>query len=149
MAKRKGRMVVNQHIGMIDEQAHVKDEGLKHDATNTYEHWRESNGEAEEPSVANPDNLTDTTENRLWGEGISAELAGRIIEEFSDGLGNFPILSEQENLVLRVYLITGSIDEVCNRVRLADGKKISRSSVNTYMARIRRKMLRLLKSRDF
>lgn len=95
-----------------------------------------------ESTLANPDSLADTSENKLWGAGSPPELAGRIIERFMDSEGNFPALSRKENEILKLYTATGDMDIVCKSAR------VSRSSVNTYLARIRSKFLRLLPALD-
>lgn len=140
MKKRKGRLVTNQDTNEIPTSQ----------GANAYWNSVESNPDQRyiesktgENVLANPDTLEDADENKLWGQGTQPELASRIVEEFADEHGNFPVLSEQENMVLRLFINTGDMNEV---KRLS---KLSRSSINTYMARIRSKMLRLLKSRDF
>lgn len=139
--KRKGRLVIHQGTDIINE--HTTGE-------NNSPYWKYAHasgvdeaGNIKENIHANPDSLTNTDENKLWGSGVQAELAERIVEEFADEHGNFPILSKQENMILRLYITTGDMKEVQRR------SKLSLSSINTYMARIRSKMLRLLKSRDF
>jgi len=141
MKKRKGRIVINQDIHELP--TNQGDSAYWNYALNSRERESTEDGEIKENIHANPDSLEDADENKLWGDGVPPELASRIIEEFTDEHGNFPILSKQENIVLRIYVTTGDIKEV---QRLS---KLSRSSINTYMARIRSKMLRLLKSRDF
>lgn len=107
-----------------------------------YHTWRERNGlNAErEPSVANPDVLADTPENRLWGQGSSNELAGLLIERFTDESGNFPILSKRQNEVLRLTIMGMSVTEVGLELKL-DPRRVS-----TYLKRIQSKLKRLVKT---
>lgn len=136
--KRKGRLVVNQKVG----------ETYAHSGEDTY--WnhvsthgkRMADGTTMENPLANPDVLADDPANSIWGQSAPPQLAELIIERFMDKDGNFPILSKQENLVLKLYTSTGDMDIVCKE------SKLSRGAVRQYLARIRSKMLRLLKSVD-
>lgn len=138
--KRKSKKIVVQHTDVIisKDKEHSYWNSVMYGPDN-----KSSDNKLGETTLANPDSLIDEPENRLWGDGLAPEIAGRIIEEFTDGKGNFPLLSELENHVLRVYVVTGDVKEVQRQLKLTKG------SVVKLMARIRSKMLRLIASRDF
>lgn len=131
MKKRKGNLVTHQKVS--------------HDNTHSNNpYWdavaREGTGET---AMANPDILEDVSTNSIWGRGSKPELAEIIIERFMGEDGNFPILSKQENLVLKLYTTTGDMQIVCKET------KLSRASVRKYLARIRSKFVRLLPAVGF
>ncbi len=99
---------------------------------------RTEEGTILENKLANPDVLADDPKNTLWGTGSKPELAELIIERFADATGNFPILSKVENKILSLYLQCGDVKYITTKL------KLTRSSCNTYLARIRRKFKRLL-----
>ena len=138
--KRKGKLVVNQKLGDIDGHNETGSPYWEYASNHSK---RENSGEIMENPFANPDSLADDPSNQLWGRGQAPELAGAIIESFMDNDGNFPVLSKKENEILKLYTATGDMNIVCKESRL------SRSSVNTYMARIRLKFLKLLPALDF
>lgn len=138
MNQRKGRLVVNQKVGEIN--AHTGEDSYWNYVSKNGK--RMADGTTMENPLANPDVLADDPSNSIWGRGTSPQLAEIIIERFMDERGNFPILSKRENQVLKVYTSTGDMDITCKETRL------SRGAVRQYLARIRSKMLRLLKSVD-
>lgn len=140
--KRKGRLVVTQKVGELNGYTGSGSPYWDWNAKNDKRNTRSKEGENGEYPNANPDVLADDPSNSIWGRGTPPELAELIIERFMDSNGNFPILSKQENLVLKLYTNTGNMDVVCKE------SKLSRGAVRTYLARIRSKMLRLLKSVD-
>ncbi len=102
--------------------------------TNAYLEYSQQDKESK---FANPDTLEYNNSNTIWGVGFKPELAELFIEKFSKD-GSFPILSKKENLVLSSYIMTGSVAYVAEKLH------ISRSSCNTYLARIQLKFKRLL-----
>jgi hypothetical protein len=128
---RKGKLVTNQETSeRYDNSGNAY--------WNTVE--REGTGES---TLANPNLLQDDPENTVWGIGAKPELAELMIERFTDGNGKFSVLSKMENTVLSQYIQHGSVALVCKSL------KISRSSCNTYLARSRRKLKRLLPLLNF
>lgn len=132
---RKSRLLKQQKLGHT---SGYTSEGSPYWEYVERQNQRTKDGLLVENKFANPGALSDDTTNSLWGKGSKPELAELIIERFTNKFGQFPILSAKENQVLNVYLQTGSINEVMLRCR------ITRSSCNTYMARISKKFKRLL-----
>lgn len=132
---RKGRLLKHQEVGNSSGHSGEGSPYWKH-----VERFgkRTKEGILRESKFANPDSLAYDSANTLWGVGSKPELAELIIERFADQYGKFPILSKMENKVLTAYLKYGQVMLVCASLR------ISRSSCNTYLARISKKFKRLL-----
>jgi hypothetical protein len=137
---RKGRLLKHQELG----------EGNGHSGEGS-PYWnhverfnrRTKEGLSVENRFANPDTLAYDSANTIWGTGSKPELAELIIERFAAEDGTFPMLSKMENKVLKLFVHTGDINLVIKEL------KISRSSCNTYLARIRGKFKRLLPALNF
>ena len=108
--------------------------------SDSYTSWHERGGT--EPTVANPDLLTDSTENKVWGEGHRPELAQLIIEKFADDKGYFPVLSKRQNEVLRLYLLGMEVRAIALEL------KRDLRNVNRTIKQIQRRFQRLLKAVD-
>jgi len=132
---RKGRLLKHQDVG--ESNAHSGEGSVYWNYVEQHNR-RSTEGTFMESKFANPDVLADDPKNMLWGNGSKPELAELIIERFADERGNFPILSSAENKVLHIYIQTGDIKIVMAKLN------ITRSSFNTYMARIQKKFKRLL-----
>jgi ATP/maltotriose-dependent transcriptional regulator MalT len=102
------------------------------------DYWSKVKDEQHEDVLANPDNLIDEPTNKPWGNA-PPKLARILIEEYMDEQGNFPILSEQENLVLRLYTNGRSLGQIAIEL------KLSKSTVVTYLKRISKKFRKLIK----
>ncbi len=139
---RKGRLVKGQKIGDSYGSAHAS-EGSAYWAHVERFGRRTEEGTVIENKFANPDTLAYDNTNTIWGTGSKPELAELLLERFADEHGNFPILSKMENKVLNAYVKHGQAMLVCASL------KISRSSYNTYMARIQKKFKRLLPILNF
>lgn len=135
---RKGRVVIHQKTG----EAYADNKNSAYWEHQERHAKRTADGTLIESTLANPDSLEDTASNQLWGKGVPPELATEIIERFMDETGNFPILSKKENEVLRIYTATGDMNITTKETGL------SRSTVRGYLARIRRKMLKLVQALD-
>lgn len=105
-----------------------------------YEGW--SNDHYSTP-LDNPDMLEHSNENLLYGNGTKPYLAELIIERFTDELGNFPILSAKENVVLKLYLEGLDVTTVAKQLG------IRKQTVNSYLKRIGNKLRKLTKAVDF
>lgn len=101
-------------------------------------YWDGIQEELGENVLANPDSLIDEPANKPWGN-TPPKLARILIDEYMDDKGNFPILSEQENLVLRLYTNGRSLGQIAIEL------KLSKSTVITYLKRISKKFRKLIK----
>ncbi len=134
MSKKK-RFVTSQKLGLTN--GHASEGSAYWDHAERINR-RTKEGTVVENRLANPDVLSDDPRNTVWGTNTKPELAELFIERFADTDGQFPILSKMENLVLSYYTSTGDMAYVSKKL------KLSRSSINTYLARIRKKFKRLL-----
>ena len=102
------------------------------------DYWDIIKNELTETVFANPDTLIDEPSNKPWGNP-PPKLAKILIDEYMDEQGNFPTLSDQENIVLRLYTSGRSLGQI------ALDMKLSKSTVVTYMKRISGKLRKLIK----
>lgn len=138
--KRKGRLLKTQQLG--------ESNGYAGEGSPYWDHAerhgkRTDEGTILENKFANPDVLAHDAVNTLWGALAKPELAELLIERFADERGKFPILSNMENKLLAIFVQHGDVSLTCKTL------KISRSSFNTYLARIRKKFKRLLPVLDY
>ncbi len=137
---RKKRLLVHQEIG---DSSGYKGEGSPYWDHAERHNRRSTEGTIVENKFANPDTLAYDSKNTIWGTNAKPELAELIIERFADSNGQFPILSKMENKVLSLYLQVGDVKFVTTKL------KLTRSSCNTYLARIRKKFKRLLPALNY
>lgn len=112
---------------------------LKIKPFNSIKITKHDNNFTEEPTLANPNNLTDELHNKPWGNN-PPKLARLLIDEYMNEDGEFAILSEQENIALRLYTSGLSLSEVAKEM------KVSKSTIVTYIGRASVKFRKLLKS---
>jgi DNA-binding NarL/FixJ family response regulator len=109
-----------------------------------YRDYLAAEGTTVEPVNANPDQLEDNPDNNIWAQHPLSELAQETLEKlkpFMDERGNFPILSRRENQVYQLYIIGGFKREIVQKEL-----KLKKSTVDTYLERIGKKLRTLLKT---
>lgn len=109
--------------------------------TKDYTHWLDD-GNRSTP-LDNPDQLAYNDANTLYGTGTKPALAELIVEQFTDGDGDFPILSAKENLVLKLHLQGLSVTDVARQL------KLRKQTVASYLKRCSRKLRKLTKAFSF
>lgn len=123
----KHSIVSNQHVKVVQ-------------TSEDFSKWSEKHGQN---PLSDPDSVEFNEANTLYGTGKKPELAELIIERFTDDNGNFPILSKQQNLILKMYLQGLSIKGIAVELDLR------KQSVKTHLNRASKKLKKLCKSLDF
>lgn len=108
-------------------------------AEGAYRKWVASKGGRESPR-ANPDILEDADKNKLWGLGLTPEVAMLLLERYADSNGCFRTLSRKQNEVMQLILLGCDIKFISKQL------KISKSTTTSYIRRIKQRLLLLIKT---
>jgi DNA-directed RNA polymerase specialized sigma24 family protein len=108
-------------------------------AEGAYRKWVRARGGGE-PSRANPDILEDADKNKLWGLGLTPEVALLLLERHADSNGWFRTLSVKQNEIIQLVLLGCDIKFISKHL------KINKSTTASHLRRIKQRLLLLIKT---